>query len=235
MSSAIVLLAAGSGTRVGAGTNKVLLPLAGVPVLVRSLRTALAVPGVAALVVVVRPGDEAEVAALLEPELGEREVRLVAGGATRHASEAAALAALADVADDLDVVALHDAARPLATVDLYERAIVAAREHGGGVPAAPVPPLVRRAGGPVPGVGRDVHAVGVQTPQAFRAPELLAAYRWAAAHDFDGTDTAACVDAWAGATGAAGGGLRIVAVESTAPNLKVTYAEDLRVAAALLD
>jgi 2-C-methyl-D-erythritol 4-phosphate cytidylyltransferase len=75
----------------------------------------------------------------------------------------------------------------------------------------------------------------VQTPQAFRAPELLAAYRWAAAHDFDGTDTAACVDAWAGATGAAGGGLRIVAVESTAPNLKVTYAEDLQVAAALLD
>lgn len=231
MSSAIVLLAAGSGTRVGAGTNKVLLPLAGVPVLVRSLRTALAVPDVAALVVVVRPGDEAEVAALLEPELGDREVRLVAGGATRHASEAAALAALSDVAD-LDVVALHDAARPLATVDLYERAIVAAREHGGGVPAAPVPPLVRRAGGPVPGVGRDVHAVGVQTPQAFRAPELLAAYRWAAAHDFDGTDTAACVDAWAGATSTP---LRIVAVESTAPNLKVTYAEDLRVAAALLD
>ncbi|HEY1135443.1 MAG TPA: NTP transferase domain-containing protein, partial [Nocardioides sp.] len=51
MSTAIVLLAAGSGTRVGAGVNKVLLPLDGVPVLVRSLRTALAVPDVAVLVV----------------------------------------------------------------------------------------------------------------------------------------------------------------------------------------
>ncbi|HEY1133841.1 MAG TPA: 2-C-methyl-D-erythritol 4-phosphate cytidylyltransferase, partial [Nocardioides sp.] len=102
--------------------------------------------------------------------------------------------------------------------------------HGGGVPAAPVPPLVRRAGGPVPGLGREVHAVGVQTPQAFRAPDLLAAYRWAADERFDGTDTAACVDAWAAATGTT---VRIVPVASTAPNLKVTYAEDLRVAAAL--
>lgn len=200
----------------------------------RALRTVLAVPDVARVVLVVRPEDEQVVATAVAPHLGDREVRLVRGGATRHASELAALTALAvDVeAGTVDVVALHDAARPLAPVDLFTRTLEAAAAHGGAVPAVELHALVRRDGGPVPGLGGDARTVGVQTPQAFRAPELLAAYRWAGTTGLDATDTAGCVSAWALATGA---DLAVVAVPSTPGNLKVTWPEDVPAASTLLD
>lgn len=242
MNLAVVVLAGGSGTRVGAGVNKVLLDLAGESVLARSVRTAVTLPEVGVVVLVVRAGDEDAVAVALAPVVGlaeERgvEIRMTTGGTTRHDSETAALAALADL-PGLDVVAVHDAARPLATPELYADVAAAALAHGGAVPAAPVEHLVVRAGGPVPGAGRSVRTVGVQTPQAFRADVLRAAYAWAGRTGFAGTDTAACVAAWAEADGTSAGtrpDVRIVAVDSTARNLKVTYAGDLRVAAALLD
>ncbi|MDF9716854.1 2-C-methyl-D-erythritol 4-phosphate cytidylyltransferase [Nocardioides sp. ChNu-153] len=242
MSAAVVLLAAGSGTRVGAGVNKVLLPVAGAPVLVHALRSALAVGEVDHLVVVVRPGDEAEVAdavapVLLEhPDHADREVRVTVGGATRHASERAALRALEAEVDDgsIDVVALHDAARPLAAPVLYDAVLAAAREHGGAVPAYPVTGLVRRDGGPVPGAGRGSRTVAVQTPQAFRADVLLAAHRWAEETGFTGTDTASCVAAWAGRPGHGGPDVEVVAVPSDATNLKVTWPGDVRVAEHLI-
>ncbi|WP_281351757.1 IspD/TarI family cytidylyltransferase [Nocardioides piscis] len=114
MPAAVVIVAAGSGTRVGAGTNKVLLPLGDAPVLVWSVRDALAAEDVARVVVVVRPADRDAVAAVLSPHLGEDEVVLVEGGATRHASEWAAMQVLAPaiVAGEVDLVAIHDAARP---------------------------------------------------------------------------------------------------------------------------
>ncbi len=238
--AAVVILAAGSGTRVGAATNKVLLPLLDRPVLAWSLRAALAAEGVRSVVVVCRPEDRAAVGAALAPELGDREVLLVDGGATRHASEDAALALLAPAieAGEIDVVALHDGARPLAGADLFERTIATAREHGAAVPTVVLPGLLARdpdAAGDRAGdtagdtasnpVGtRDL--VGVQTPQAFRAGPLLAAYRSAAVDGFDGTDTAACLERY--------GDVAIVAVPSPPTNLKVTYPEDLALAAALL-
>jgi len=203
-------------------------------VLVRALRTALAVPDVVRVVLVVRPEDEQLVAAAVAPHLGEREVLLVHGGATRHASELAALAALEQdlLSGDVDVVALHDAARPLARPELFTRALEAAEAQGGAVPAVELPALVRRDGGPVADLTGDARTVGVQTPQAFRGPDLLAAYRWADASGVEATDTAGCVSAWAAATGT---DLAVVAVPSSPANLKVTYAEDVPAAIALLD
>ncbi|MFE6645166.1 2-C-methyl-D-erythritol 4-phosphate cytidylyltransferase [Nocardioides sp. NPDC057772] len=229
MPAALVLLAAGSGTRVGAATNKVLLPLDGSEdpassALGLSLRTALEVPDVHRLVLVVRSGDEEAVAAVAQPLLGEREVAMVAGGTTRHASEQAALGVLrADIeAGDVDVVAIHDTARPLTAPELYAAVIGVAREHGGAIPAAPLTHLSTRDLQPVDGA-----LVGVQTPQAFRAAELLAAYAQAAADGFDGTDTGATLERYAS-------DVRIVAVPSSPLNLKVTFADDLRAAEALL-
>ena len=94
MTAAIVVLGAGSGRRVGAGTNKVLLELDGVPLLTHSVRNALAVADVARVVLVVRPEDRDEVAAGLAPYLLERDVWVVDGGAERHDSEHRALQAL---------------------------------------------------------------------------------------------------------------------------------------------
>ena len=173
MPAAIVILGAGSGSRVGAEVNKVLLPLGDAPVLVHSVRTALRVPDVVQVLVVVRPEDRVAVEAAVAPHLGDREVLLVDGGATRHASEWAALQVLSGsvAAGKVDVVAVHDGARPLAGVDLFEATIAAARRHGGALPVvALAEPLT--VDGLVPG-GR---LAGVQTPQAFAAAALLAAY-----------------------------------------------------------
>ena len=221
--AAVVILAGGSGSRVGAGVNKVLLPLGPLPVLVHSLRTALLVSGVHRLVVVIRPEDRQEVAAAVQPHLGEHDLWLVDGGAQRHDSEWQAIRALRpDIeAGELDVVAIHDAARPLASASLFGAVIAAAAEHGGAIPVVPATGLLCREPGPLP---RDV--VAVQTPQAFRADALLAAYLRADADGFTGTDTASCLERYAE--------VRIAAVPSDAGNLKVTFPEDVALAEALL-
>lgn len=217
---AVVILAAGSGTRVGAEVNKVLLPLRDVPVLVWSVRDALALPGVRRLVLVVRPEDRDAVADAVAPHLGDREVLLVDGGPTRHASEWAALRVLADdvAAGELDVVVVHDGARPLAGPTLWQAVVDAAREVGGAIPVLPVTGLLHA----------DLSAVteevgGVQTPQAFRAGDVLAAYTAAASDGFEGTDTAACFAAYCD--------LAVAAVPGSPLNLKITFPEDVALAA----
>jgi len=224
MRAAVVVLAAGAGTRVGAEVNKVLLPLAGVPVVARSVRTACAVPGVRRVVLVVRGREQDAVRSAVVPVLtdGPPEVAMVVGGATRHASEWAALRLLADQieAGDLDVVAIHDAARPLASVGLYEAVLAAAQARGGAIPVAHLRDVVSVDGGVLP-----ADLVGVQTPQAFRAPALLRAHRAAAADGFEATDTAGIVARYAD--------LSVAAVDSDESNLKITVASDLVVAEAL--
>jgi 2-C-methyl-D-erythritol 4-phosphate cytidylyltransferase len=212
VTAAIVVLAAGEGTRVGAGRNKVLLALAGESILSHSLRTARSVDGVSRIVLVAREGDPVD-----------EGVETVIGGATRHDSEWHALQALADDIDAgvIDVVAIHDAARPLASRGLFEEVIAAARTVGGAIPGRPQPGLIRR----------DTHApasdlVAVQTPQAFAAGPLLAAYRAAAAEGFRGTDTAACIERFTD--------LAIAWVSAPATNLKITFPEDVALAEALL-
>lgn len=221
---AVVVLAAGSGTRVGAEVNKVLLPVAGIPVVARSVRSARGTAGVRRVVLVVRAGDEDAVRRAVEPGLadGGPEVAMITGGDTRHASEWQALLLLADdiEAGEIDVVAIHDAARPLAPVALFDRVVAEAARLGGAIPVADLPALLHRDGTAVPD-----HVAGVQTPQAFRARPLLEAYRQAERDGFAATDTAGCLARYAD--------LPIAAVESTSANLKVTVADDLRVAAAL--
>jgi 2-C-methyl-D-erythritol 4-phosphate cytidylyltransferase len=217
MSVAAVVLAGGSGSRLGADRNKVLLTLGGESLLRRSVRTATLVRGVAVVVVVVRAGDE--------PDLDGDwpvPVETAPGGGTRHASEWSALQHLRPRigSGEVDGVAIHDAARPLASVALWDTVVSAAREHGGALPARPAVSVVRRDGGPVPDL------VTVQTPQAFRAVPLLEAYAAAERDGFTGTDTASCVTAYSE--------VRLRAVDGEVANLKVTWAEDLPLAERLL-
>ncbi len=226
--SAVVVVAAGSGTRLGAEVNKILLPLGTRAVVAHCVGTALAVPGVTRVVVVVRDGEQEAVAAALRPVLGPREVTLVVGGRTRHDSEWAALQVLrAEVdAGRIDVVAIHDGARPLCPAALFETALDAAREHGGAIPGVPVAGLLARTGGADPLEGG--RAMVVQTPQAFRAGPLLAAYARADVDGFVATDTAGTLERYAGDD------LTVVAVAGSPTNLKITVPGDLDVAGALL-
>jgi len=221
--AAIVLLAAGAGSRVGAEQNKVLIPLDGVPLLAYSVRTVLTLEDVHRIVVVVRPEDRDQVAAALAPYLGAHDVWLVDGGSERHDSETRALEALrGDIeSGEITVVAIHDGARPLATAALFRTAIDVAGNHGAAVPAVPVTALSDLGGSPATG-----DLVAVQTPQAFRASELLAAYTAAAADGFVGTDTAACLERYAE--------IEIRTIDGEPGNLKVTFPEDLALATELV-
>jgi 2-C-methyl-D-erythritol 4-phosphate cytidylyltransferase len=243
VTAALVVLAGGSGSRFGAGAdrvsadrvnagrvNKVYLPLAGRPVISWSLRLAIEVDDVGPVVLVARPEDGAAATAAVAAAELDRPVQIVAGGATRHGSELAALDALADrvAAGEVDVVAVHDGARPLAGADLLRRVLLGAVEHGGAVPTVPVEGVWRRDafGGLVPpGDGPGLHRV--QTPQAFRAGPLLEAYARSRVTGFEGTDTAATLERFAP-------GLRVVAVPGHAANLKVTFGQDLDLAERLL-
>ena len=223
--AALVVLAAGEGRRVGHETNKVLLPLAGRPVLAWSLRQAVSLPDAGPVVLVVRDGDQEAVHDTLARELPATPVQVVTGGTSRHASEWNALQALRPVIErgEVDVVVIHDAARPLASPRLFRDVVAAADRHGGALPVVDQPGLTTldADADPVP-----ERVVAVQTPQAFRARLLLDAYAAADRDDFDGTDTASCVERYAH--------VPVHCVAGDARNLKITFPEDLRLAEKLL-
>lgn len=220
-----MLLAAGEGRRVGHDTNKVLLPLAGRRVFTWSVRWATTLPYISEVVLVARHGDEHTIAHTLSRELPRQEVRVVRGGDTRHESEWQALSALRPTiqAGTTDVVVIHDAARPLASAALFHDVIEAADRHGGSLPVIDQSGLthLHADGHPV-----TERAVAVQTPQAFRAEPLLAAYTEAHADGFVGTDTASCVERYTE--------LPVRCVPGDARNIKITFPEDLFLAERLL-
>lgn len=223
-----IVLAAGSGTRVGHSGSKAYLPLAGRPMLVWALETLAGTTGVGRLVLAVRSQDLELAHQVLERELPGVNVELVAGGVTRHASEHQALRHLAAEirGGAVTAVLLHDAARPLASRALSERVLAAALTCGAAVPGVPVENVlaVDLAGRLVPGDGD--HLVSIQTPQAFRAARLLDAYEAAAREGFAGTDTAACVERYTD--------LEVAVVPGEPGNLKITFADDLLIAERLL-
>lgn len=223
----MIVLAAGDGRRVGAGTNKVLLSLAGLPVFAWSLRWLEEVEYADRVVVIVRDQDRSFVETVIADRFPEVDVAVVTGGRTRHASEWNALMSMESAIDagEIDVVVIHDAARPLAGTDLFGSVIGAAAAHGGALPVREQPALVARVPGAAP--DRNGRLVGVQTPQAFRARPLLDAHRQASRDGYVGTDTASCVERYTD--------LEIHCVPSPATNLKITYPDDVAVAERLLD
>jgi 2-C-methyl-D-erythritol 4-phosphate cytidylyltransferase len=221
-------LAAGSGTRVGNSRNKVYLPLAGRRIVTWSLEVFRKIPGIGRLVLVVRDDDRELAAEVLDRELPGVPVDLVTGGDTRHESEYRALLHLAEEIrrGEIEVVLVHDAARPLAPVRIVEEVLATAIREGSAIPALPCEDVVG-----VDSHGRMSHAgrsgmVRVQTPQAFRSGPLLAAYQAAASDGFTGTDTASCVERYEG--------LPVQVVSGDPRNIKVTYADDLFTAELIL-
>jgi 2-C-methyl-D-erythritol 4-phosphate cytidylyltransferase len=222
-----VVLAAGMGTRVGADGNKAYLPLAGRSMVSWSVRAVAETPDIDRTVLVFRRGERATAERLLADEVGSATVELVEGGDTRHGSELNVLRHLAaDIeAGAVDVVLIHDAARPLAGVDLMRAAVATAREFGGAIPGLSPGDVLRESpDGSLSRVGGTL--TRVQTPPAFRAGPLLAAYRAAEAEGFDGTDTSACVQRFTD--------VDVHVFDGSATNFKVTFPHDVEVAARLL-
>ncbi len=210
----VILLAAGAGRRLGSPEPKVLLPIGGRPVLAVAAAAAAA-SGVGGIVVTYPPGWEGRARACV---VGlQVDVRFVEGGETRQASVRAALEA---VPASVAIVAVHDAARPFASPDLFRR-VLRAVERGpdGAVPVLPVADTVLRVRGEVvEGVEpRDDLALG-QTPQAFRLAALREAHGNAEAVGASFTDDASMLH-WAG--------YEVLAVPGDPDNVKITTLADL--------
>lgn len=222
---ALVLLAAGNGSRVGREVNKVFLPLAGRRVLTWSLDSTRRLADLVTTVVVLQDHDRVLVGEVLRRESDDhRPVELVEGGSTRHESELHALRALAPRIEqgEVDVVVIHDAARPLAGPSLFTEVVDTAAQHGGALPVLAKQGLVFSDGSAV-----DGRLMTVQTPQAFHALPLLRAYELAAEEGFVGSDTASCVERFSD--------LAVHGVAGDAGNIKITFPEDLFLAERLLE
>ncbi|MDT5017251.1 MAG: 2-C-methyl-D-erythritol 4-phosphate cytidylyltransferase, partial [Mycobacterium sp.] len=145
-----VVLAAGMGTRVGADGNKAYLRVAGRTMVAWSLDALSQVPEIGRTVLVFRRGERDLAQDTVKRELPSATVEFVEGGDSRHASEFNLLRHLAADIDSgsIDVVVIHDAARPVAGPELFVTAMSVAREFGGAIPAIPVPDVVTTDPGP---------------------------------------------------------------------------------------
>ena len=217
-----VLVAAGTGERLGADRPKAFAALAGRPLLAESLERLDASDWVDAIVVAAPPGWEEPTILLAEELVASKVTSVVAGGETRAES---VRNALAEVGEEALVVLVHDAARPLVDDRVLER--VLGRLDGtvdGVVPAIAVQDTVKRVSGGVVAETVDREGlVAVQTPQAFVAESLRAAF----AGDLAGaTDCASLVERRGGRVAVVAGDPRLA---------KVTTIGDLEHVAALLD
>jgi 2-C-methyl-D-erythritol 4-phosphate cytidylyltransferase len=216
-----VLVAAGDGRRLGADRPKAFAGLAGRPLLAESLERLDRSDWIDAMVVAAPPGWEEPAILLAEELVASKVVAVVSGGATRAAS---VRASLDEVGPEALVILVHDAARPLLEDDVIARVLGPLSEgFAGVVPALPVSDTLKRArDGVIQETVEREAIVAVQTPQAFPADVLRAAF----ARDEEGaTDCAALVER-------NGGRIRIV--EGDAQLLKVTTAADLALVERLL-
>lgn len=219
---ASIVLAAGSGTRFGHDINKVWLPLNGRHIISRSLTNAAANFKDARIILVINPADEEFARKALAADAMPTSIEIVYGGASRHESEFNALQHLKPAIDagEIDIVLIHDGARPLATPELFSAIADGAAHHGGAIPTIALD--VREMDST-----REESVARVQTPQGFKAQTLLAAYEKSVEEGFVGTDTAACMEEFFPE-------VKILAVPGDVFNFKITYPHDLATAERLL-
>ena len=217
MTSAIIV-AAGSSRRMG--FNKLLAPLAGVPVLRRTLAEFQACADVGEIIVVT--GDEQREQIAQWQQTGELSKlgAVIAGGAERHLSVWAGIQACSP---ETDIVAVHDGARPLISRDQISKCITAAREKQAVACARPMTETIKRADAS----GRiceSLDRAGVwvmETPQVFTKPLLVRAYEAVIREGVLVTDEVSAMQHI---------GVPVFVIENTAPNPKITFPSDLTLA-----
>jgi 2-C-methyl-D-erythritol 4-phosphate cytidylyltransferase len=231
MTTAAIIVAAGRGLRMADAHNaaapgpaalpKQYLPLAGRPILAHTIERFEATPAVDRMVLVVVPGDEALCEREIVAPFGFRKVAaIVAGGAHRQESVARGLAALAG---PVDLVAVHDGVRPCVTPEQIGAVIEAAERADGAVLAIPLNDTPKQVGAHRL-IERTLERRVIwlaQTPQVFRRAVLQEGHAKAAADGYLGTDDAALVERL---------GYRVVVVEGSASNVKITLPDDLAAA-----
>ncbi len=220
--AAIVIVAAGRGTRAGAA-DKVFLPLAGRPILAHVLDAVSQTQCVQGVVLVMGEHTREAAERLAQTNAWPMSLSIVNGGARRQDSVTAGVAA---VPAEATVVLIHDGARPLVEPALFDRCAAAAVDVGAAIAAVPVSDTLKRVeSARVVGTVARESLWAAQTPQAFRRDLLVAALASPLAQSHTFTDEAGLFEAL---------GLPVAVVQGSMRNLKVTHPDDLQLAAALL-
>jgi len=218
-SAAAIIPAAGSGTRMGLSHPKQFHHLAGIPILIHTIRAFIAVPSIHLIVVVVPPDWIADTRQLLEEyALDSSSATVIGGGARRQDSVRAGLEHLTDATE---IVLVHDGARPLVRPELIQSCLEAAWQHGAAIAAIPVKDTLKKAHTDQT-IACTVDRQDLwqaQTPQAALLSLLKQAYAANdALGDHDATDEAALLEK---------AGISVTLIEGSETNIKITRPDDL--------
>jgi 2-C-methyl-D-erythritol 4-phosphate cytidylyltransferase len=223
LKASAIIVAAGSGVRLGSDVPKAFVKIAGRTMLSYSLVTVRQINSIDEVVITIPDGFEraarAEVAAA---GLGVP-VKITPGGVERQDSVRIALEL---TSAESELVIVHDAARPLATPAIFETCLVAAARAGGAIAAIPVSDTLKRVtDSAISATIARASLWQAQTPQAFRRDLLVAAHQRAVSEKIAATDDADLVER----TGA-----RVEVVEASTNNIKITTPSDLAIVEAIL-
>ena len=218
-----LVAAAGSSNRMG-GVNKLLQPLDGVPVLVRTLTALQMAERVDEIIIATREEDLVEISHLCHTYGIKKCKKVIRGGETRGHS---VLQAAYEAAPETTLLAVQDGARPLVTADLIDDCIRAAERCGAAAPAVAVKDTIKTVNGEEAVTGTPDRSAlrAVQTPQVFDADLLKAALQSALEHEVPITDDCSAVERL---------GKTVFLIPGSEENLKITTPVDLVIAEAIL-
>ena len=219
-----IIAAAGAGTRMASDRPKQFLLLAGTPVIIHALKAFEQCESIHEVIVVL-PAEESAGFLSLAGKFGLRKIaRVVPGGVTRADSVKRGLLAVRSAT--AEIVAVHDGVRPFVTVEEIDATVAAARSHGAAILVAPVTDTIKQVVD-----GRVVETFDrnrlrrALTPQCFRYDVLRQAYQTTDITDPSVTDESVLVEKL---------GITVQVVEGSPRNIKITTAEDLAIAEAIL-
>ena len=216
-----VIVAAGSASRMG-GIDKVMAPIGGEPMIVRTIRAFQQCDAIQEIVIVTRQDLIVPIMDLCHEF--DKVQMVIVGGASRPESVAAGLSALSD---KVKIVAVQDGARPLVSWQVIDRTVRAANSYHAAAPAIPVKDTIKVVSGGIVKETPDRSALqAVQTPQVFDVDLLRGALLQAAEEDAQITDDCSAVERL---------GMSVKIVEGDERNIKVTTPLDLKIAELFLE
>lgn len=219
-----IIPAAGEGSRFGGSVRKQFIALNGLPILSHTLRALAASRALAAMIVVVPPGEESRGRDALSLARVDIETEVISGGQERQDS---VYKGLQRAKPDTDMVLIHDGVRPFVSREVVLATIEGAEEWGAAVAAVPVTDTIKRVdtGGLVVDTPARGQLWAVQTPQVFRYALLMRAHQSVREHGIVVTDDAALVERI---------GVKVKVVRGSYENIKITSEEDLPLADLIL-
>ena len=217
----VVIVAAGSSNRMG--SDKIMLKLGNIPVIVRTAKVFQDSPLVDDIIIVTRQDNIMPVAELREQYSLSKVTKIICGGETRAAS---CLAGVSEVSKDAKLIAIHDGARPFVTQDIITRTVYAAKEFRSAVPAIASVDTIKivEDGVVVGGIDRS-KVMRIQTPQVFDADMVKGALTKAVTSEIPVTDDSSAVEMM---------GVKTHIVEGDEDNIKLTTRKDMLIAETIL-